>query len=88
MSLIWKINWRDSAKKDLKNLDRSVQNRILDYLDEQAIYNPKKLRDELFCNKPSFHRYRVEDYRIICSLEESVLTILVIVVGHRKEIYD
>ena len=43
---------------------------------------------ELVGNKAGLWRYRIENYRVICPLEDHRLVVLVIAVEHRKEIYD
>ena len=88
MNLAWTIEWDDFAKKQLKKLDRPVQKRILDYLDEKVVYSPQTFGRELVGNKAGLWRYRIEDYRVICRIENRKLIILVLAVGHRKEIYD
>ena len=87
VSLVWIIKWKESAKKQLKKLDRSVQKKILDYLDEKTIENPYVFGKELTGDKSGLWRYRVGDYRIVCRVENDCLTVLVLAVGHRKEIY-
>ena len=88
MNFAWTIEWDDFAKKQLKKLDRPVQKRILDYLDEKVVSSPQAFGRELIGNKASLWRYRIEDYRVICRIENQKLVILVLAVGHRKEIYD
>lgn len=88
MSLIWTIEWDDAAKKQLKKLDRFIQRRILDYLDDKVIQSPCTFGKELLGNKAGLWRYRIDDYRIICRIENHNLVVLVLGVGHRKEIYD
>ncbi|WP_367401650.1 type II toxin-antitoxin system RelE family toxin [Geoalkalibacter halelectricus] len=50
--------------------------------------NPRQFGKPLVGDKAGFWRYRIGDYRAICHLEDQVLTILVVEVGHRKNIYD
>ncbi len=88
MNLVWTIEWDDFAKKQLKKLDRPVQKKILDYLDERIINNPLAFGRELVGNKTGLWRYRIEDHRVICRIENQTLVICVLAVGHRKEIYD
>lgn len=48
----------------------------------------KKLEDRVTGDFSGLWRYRVGDYRIISKIEDNVFTVLVVKVGHRKEIYD
>lgn len=87
MTLIWKIEWKDSAVKDLKKLEKSNQKMILTFIEERIRPNPERLAVNLKGNLLGLKRYRVGDYRIICQLKENVMEILIIAVGHRREIY-
>jgi mRNA interferase RelE/StbE len=84
----WQIEWDDRARKELRSLDFPIQKKILSYLRERATDNPHNFGRGLVGDKSGLWRYRVEDYRIVCRLEEHRLVVLVLAVGHRKEIYD
>ncbi len=87
--MVWKIKFKETAKKEFFKLDRKWQKKILDYLDEIAMLeNPKSRGKPLIGDKKGFWRYRIGDYRVICDLQDGNLVILVLVIGHRKEIYD
>ncbi len=49
--------------------------------------NPRDLGAALSGRLAGHWRYRVGDYRIICKIEDETITILVIEIGHRREIY-
>ncbi len=88
--MTWKIEFLPEAEKDLKTIDRSVVRRILRFLYDRIrpLKNPRKIGEAL---KGPDHRkywkYRVGDYRIICQIRDREIIILVVRVGHRKEIY-
>ena len=86
--MTWHIEWDDRALKELRSLDKPIQKRILTYLRERTTEDPRKFGKELSGNKVSLWRYRVESYRLICRIENDRLRILVVAVGHRKEIYQ
>lgn len=50
--------------------------------------NPRSLGKGLTSDKVGLWRYRVGDYRVICKIEDETITVLVLAVGHRKNIYD
>ena len=50
--------------------------------------NPRKIGERLHGKLSEFWKYRVGDYRLICSPENDRLVVLVLRVGHRKEIYS
>ena len=77
------------AKKQLKQLDKPVQKRITKFLTELTeLADPRSKGKMLVGNFSGFWRYRVGDYRLICRIHDEELEILVVEVGHRKEIYD
>jgi mRNA interferase RelE/StbE len=82
----YKIQWKRSAKKELKKLDKQVIRRIIQAVENLA-KDPWQSTSKKLVGSDSIYRIRVGDYRIIYSLESSVLTIEIIKVGHRKEVY-
>lgn len=86
--MTWQIEWDDRARKELRSLDPSIQRKIFAYLRDRSTENPRSFGKELSGNKTGLWRYRMENYRIICRLEDERLVVLVVAVGHRKEIYD
>jgi len=87
--MAWKIEFEAAAKRELDKLDKSVARRILKFLDQRIgkIDDPRKIGERLQGTLSEFWRYRVGDYRIICSLETDRLIVLVLRIGHRREIY-
>jgi mRNA interferase RelE/StbE len=63
---------------------------ILRYLRERIANcdDPRRFGKALSHNKADLWRYRVGDYRIICEIQDRKLVVLVIAVGHRREIYE
>lgn len=86
----WTINYTDIAAKQLKKLDKKISATILDYLTERVAKqkDPTTFGKALLNDKSGLWRYRVEDYRIICQIQNQVMMVLVVRVGHRKLIYD
>lgn len=87
--MVWKINYTDTAKQQLKKLDKQTAKIILDYLDERIAHldNPRSSGKALSGKLQGLWRYRVVNCRIICSIQDHMLCILVIAIGHRKNIY-
>jgi len=87
--LTWKVSFLAKAQKQLARLDVTARNRILKFVNERllALPDPRSLGKPLTGEKQGLFRYRVGDYRLICELKDQVLTILVLEVGHRREIY-
>lgn len=88
--MTWNIEWDDRARKELRKLDSPIQKEILSYLRLRIAEsdNPRIFGQSLSGNKVGLWRYRVGNYRIICRIEDDAFVVLVIGVGHRKEIYE
>lgn len=85
----WMVEISPTAQKQLAALDRAAQKRLLDYLSERidGCKNPRHFGEPLKANLSGLWRYRVGDYRIICSIEDDRIIVLVLNIGHRREIY-
>lgn len=88
--MTWVIEWDDRARKELRKLDKKLQNDILKYLRERIVVaaDPRRFGKPLSYDKHGLWRYRVQDARIICRIEDDELFILVVRVGNRKLVYD
>ncbi len=81
----FQIIWSESAAKELKRLDRTVANRIYKKV-SQLSENPYHLDVVKMVGDPYF-KLRVGDYRVIFDIQNDMLRILVLKVGHRKNVY-
>jgi len=86
----WKVEWSEYASKELRRLSHPVQDSIIDYLDKRIATgeNPRRFGKGLYGNKAGLWRYRVGNYRIVCGIEDKKLVVMIVEVGHRREIYD
>jgi mRNA interferase RelE/StbE len=87
--LAWKIEYAETAKKQLRKLDKLTARRIVDFMDERVALSedPRGMGKALKGPLGDLWRYRVGDFRVICDIQDAVLTILVLQVGNRREIY-
>lgn len=87
--MAWTVKLSDDAKRDLQKLDKPLQKRIASFLLDrlQTTDNPRLIGKALQGKLSALWRYRVGDFRLLCRIEDSELIILVIEIGHRKEIY-
>ena len=87
--MAWTIDFTDTAKSQLRKLDRPTARRIMDFMDERiaGLENPRSTGKVLTGPLGSFWRYRVGDCRVICDIQVSALRVLVVQVGHRREVY-
>ncbi len=87
--MAWKIEWDKKALKQLESLEATVRKKIHDYIKKLiANNNPRSFGKGLTGDKSGWWRYRIGNYRVICRLEDHRLVVVIIAVGHRKEIYD
>ena len=84
-----KLEFSEAAKKTFSKLDKSVQRRIKNYLDDIVqLENPRSRGKALVGNLVNLWRYRVGDYRIICDIQDEKILITILRIGHRKDICD
>jgi mRNA interferase RelE/StbE len=93
MSLIYRIEFTAKAEKELKKLPRQTVTKILDKVShlstEPKPHGHKKLTNFHIPNAPDeLYRIRIGDYRVVYSIEEDVLTIAIVKIAHRKDVYE
>ena len=74
----------------LKKMDRPMAARIYSWIGKnlEGCSNPRRTGKALQGNHSGEWRYRVGDYRILARIEDEVVTILIIEIGHRSNVYD
>ena len=82
----YKIEYKASVAKDLKKIDKTQINKLLDKIDNDLANNPGKDK-ELTGEFKGLFSYRIGNYRVIYTILESKETILILRIGHRKEVY-
>ncbi len=89
-TVTWIVEFDDAALKELRKLDRQAQQEILRYLRERIAVDedPRRFGKALSRELAGLWRYRIQNYRIICNIEDQKLTVLVVRVGHRKDVYE
>jgi mRNA interferase RelE/StbE len=87
--LAWRIEITRTATKRITKLDQQAQKSILRFLRERlaGADNPQQWGRALQGEKRGLWRYRVGDYRLICDIQDQKITILVLELGHRKDVY-
>ncbi len=88
--MVWKIEWEGKALKEFKKMEKSIQKKILKFLNIKIakLENPRVSGKPLSYDKVGLWRYRVENFRIVCKIDDEAIVILVVLVGHRKTIYE
>ena len=88
--MAWRIEFSVAADRELNKLDAQHSRRILKFLHERVakLDEPRTIGKALQGSRlGEFWKYRVGDYRLICKIEDDRLIVLVLRVGHRKEVY-
>ena len=87
--MAWTIEYAETAKKQLRKLDKLTARRIVDFMDERVAPSddPRELGKALKGSLGYLWRYRVGDYRVLCDIQDGVLTVLVLQIGNRREVY-
>ncbi len=85
----WDYKFDDRALKELKELGPQAQVEIIAYLDERVAGegDPRRFGKGLKADLAGLWRYRVGDYRILCQIRDAELYVLVVAVGHRRDVY-
>ena len=88
--MAYNVELSESAERELGKLDAPQAKRILKFLHQRVakLGDPRSVGEALHGSRlGEFWKYRVGDYRLICKIEDDRLIVLVLRVGHRKEIY-
>jgi mRNA interferase RelE/StbE len=85
----WRIEFDSAAAKELKALGASEQRRILKFLRDRVATreDPRRMDHALTGEFSGLWRYRVGDYRLIVAIEDKHLVVLVLRIGHRRQVY-
>ncbi len=87
--MAWTIEITRSAEKQITKLHRQGQRLILRFLRQRLTPadNPRQWGKPLQGEKRGLWRYRDGDYRLICDIQNEKITVLVLQVGHREDVY-
>ncbi len=88
--MAWKLELDSAAERDLHQIDPQIARRILAFLHDRVatLDDPRSIGQALKGSKlGEFWKYRVGDWRIISSIEDGALRILVVRIGNRREVY-
>ena len=87
-NITWKIIFTKKAQKQINALDKPIQSRIKAAILEKLVVNPDFFLESLTGDLTGYYKLRVGDFRLICSKENETLTVIIIELGHRSEIYN
>lgn len=83
------VEYTERAMKQLKKLDKSIQAFLLGWIEKNLVDcgDPRSHGKPLMANRSGQWRYQIGDYRVIAEISDQTITILVLNIGHRREIY-
>ena len=84
------VMFTETAKKQLKKMDKSVSSLIIGWIEKNLVNceNPRQHGKGLTANRTGQWRYRIGDYRVLSEIDDKNIIILIIEIGNRKEIYN
>ena len=87
---IWRVEFDRDAARDLRKLGREPQRLILHYLRTRIAIaqDSRRFGHALLGDLKGLWRYRIGDFRIVARIEDDRFVVLVVTVGHRREVYD
>lgn len=85
---MWKILYKKSVEKDLRSISKDNQYFIRRAIEDKLMVDPVKFGIPLRRNLKGFRKLRVGELRIIYSIEKETITIYVVKIGHRKDVYN
>lgn len=88
--MTWTVEFDNRARKELRKLDPQTQDRILKWLRQTLATDedPRRTGTSLKGQIKGLWHYRVGDYRIISHIQDENSLILVVRIGHRRNIYE
>lgn len=86
----YKVEYTKQAVKQLKKLDKPTASLIIGWIEKNLVdcENPRQYGKGLVANHRGEWRYRIGNYRLIADIQDEKITILILNVGHRREIYE
>ncbi len=86
----YKVEFTKKALKDLKKLDKATASLILGWVRKNldGCENPRAHGKGLTANRSGEWHYRVGDYRLLAQIDDNKIIILLLNIGHRRDIYN
>ncbi len=87
--MAWTLEYEAGARKQLRKLGKVPGDRILAGLEQiAALDDPRQRGKAMVGNRAGYWRYRFGDFRVIARIEDGRLVVVVVVVGHRRDVYE
>ena len=88
MSLGYQVEFEKGAQKTLKKMDKHQSLLIMGWIKKNLVNctDPRQHGKGLVANRSGEWRYKIGDYRLIVDINDEIVTILILEIGHRKDI--
>lgn len=88
--MTYHVELTEQARKALKEMDRQTAMMLTAWIRKnlEGCTDPRQHGKGLTANRSGQWRYRVGDYRIIADIQDDRIVILILTIGHRKEVYS
>ena len=85
----YRVELTKQVKKDLKKLDKYTASILISWMKKNldGCIDPHRYGKSLTGNHKGKWRYRIGNYRLICNIQDDKILILVLSIGHRREVY-
>jgi mRNA interferase RelE/StbE len=84
----YQLKWDEEALEDLQKIGKAEAIRLIRKIETHLVKDPQNLGKALVGNFSGLYRYRIGDYRVIYQIIKNELLVVVVRVGHRKDIYE
>jgi mRNA interferase RelE/StbE len=85
---MYKVLWDDAAIADLKYIDKATARKLIKKTTEHLSKEPERLGKPLTGNLKGLFHYRLGDYRIIYEVHKKEIVIIIVKIGHRRDVYN
>ena len=85
---MYQLKWDEKALEDLKKIGAGEAKRIVKKVSVYLVKDPAGIGKPLRGSFKGLYRYRIGDYRVVYEIQNQAVQIVVVKVGHRKDIYD
>lgn len=86
--MVYRVVWKPQAREQLDSLPADIVRRIAKKVETYLVLNPRQLGTALLGAYSNLHRYRIGDYRVIYEIKDEEITIYIVRVGDRKDVYE
>jgi mRNA interferase RelE/StbE len=85
---MFSIEYLESVQEDIGGLSKFIKAKLKKAIEKKLILNPIEFGKPLQYSLKGLRRLRVEDYRIIYQIDNENQIVLIVKIGHRKEVYE